>query len=539
MFSKKESLPYSELNGLFSDKSLFHDYIHDFDKVKEFYGRDYRNHQNILDFTDKLDFSDEKRKAIHTILKDYHKDLDLSQNGKDNIEALLDNNSFTVITGQQCGLFTGPLFTIYKALTAIVLAEELTALSDKKFIPIFWIASEDHDFHEVNHIIFADDNGLFNQLSIDIESDSHSVSDISLENKSSEIIEQLKELWQNTEFSPAIFELLNKNSDNLAQSFLHLLNDLFKEYGLLFIEPNQLRELSVDFNIQALEKDEAIHNEVKTASTELSKLNLPTALDMGEGLNLFYYHDNKRIRLQKDKDNLSCKSGIVNKTKDELLTEAKNHPERFSQNVVLRPVNQDRIFPNAATICGPGEIAYFAQLKGVYKLFNQEMPVIYPRASLTLYQKKFQKIQSRFDLTIKDILNQDYEDKINSTYEDLEDHQFISDFESKLIEEIGLLREKAQTKGKGIVESLNPSVKKIEHEIHKVKERYIKKVEETLGISKKQIERVKSMMTPKNKPQERIFNYFFYENYYGRELLQEIKKQMDIKDFKHQVLYYE
>ncbi|HEO65698.1 MAG TPA: bacillithiol biosynthesis BshC, partial [Spirochaetes bacterium] len=265
------------------------------------------------------------------------------------------------------------------------------------------------------------------------------------------------------------------------------------------------------------------------------------ALHWDKGINLFYYQNQARVKLYKeDGENVFVtKNRDFSISVDELKDQIVSSPELFSHNVILRPIIQDTLFPNAITVGGPGEIAYFSQLKGVYKLFQRRMPMIYPRVSLTLFEKKFQKIQKGFDFTIEEIINRDLEAKSQAMTEDFEKDQFVTDFANTMKKELRHLTEEAEKKGKAIADSLKPSVRKIDFEIDKIKDKYLKKIEETQGISKNQIERLKNGITPRLKPQERVFNYFYFMNFHGPSLLSEIMKQVDITDFSHQVLFYE
>ncbi len=540
MFSNNIKIPYSHLSFFSPQQSLASHYISSFDQVKEFYEADYRSLDNISQLRNQAQIDPAQRKRLVEILLNYNKEKNNSPKVLANIEALAAKDCFTVITGQQCGLFTGPLFTIYKAITTVLLAEKLNQAGQGNYIPVFWAASEDHDVAEINQISYANMGGELETLSLDIHEQGLSVSDIDLNNQMDQLIANLKEKWQPTEFSAEIFELLEQNKNSFSQSFIGLISHLFKDYGLVLVEPYLLREFSISINETALNRNEEIYQLLTESSERLIKSGYTPAIQMTEALNLFYYHRKKRCKLlwNDSSKRFESKDKELAISHDELLSKIQQQPELFSQNVVLRPIVQDSVFPNVAYIAGPGEIQYFAQLKDVYGLFNKSMPVIYPRVSLTLFEKKYQKIQKRFHFDIEEILSYQLDGKSHDFFQRFENEQGVNRFVCCVEKAIGELMTDAELKGKNVVDSLQPSIRKLKHESEKIKEKYLKKIEENLGISKKQIEKLKNGLIPKMKPQERVFNYFYYMNYYGPGLLEHIIREIDIEDFSRQVLYY-
>ncbi len=541
MFSQNTKIPYSRIPSFYPQDSVFLKYIEAFEELKDFYELDYHDLNKLSESLGDYSLASSGREGLYKAIAPYNLELNSSQKVKANLEALLEDNCFTICTGQQCGTLTGPLYTIYKAMTAILLADLLNQKGTARFVPVFWAASEDHDFAEVNHVNFLNQYGDVEHESLEIDGNGRSIQDIDLGDSLSQLFNELKTKWPKTDFSDQVFSLFQSGEEKLSDSFVHLMSALFKDYGLIIVEPYLLRQLSIPINQTAFERDIEIHKELQQTTDNLTKIGYTPALHWDEGVNLFYYHNQARVKLYKeDGENLfSTKNRDFSISVDELKDQIAVSPELFSHNVILRPIIQDTLFPNAITVGGPGEISYFSQLKGVYKLFQRKMPMIYPRVSLTLFEKKFQKIQKRFDFTIEEIINHDLEAKSRAMAEDFEKDQFVTDFANTMKKELERLTEEAEKKGKAIADSLKPSVRKIDFEVDKIKDKYLKKVEETQGISKNQVERLKNGITPRLKPQERVFNYFYFMNFHGLSLLPEIMKQVDIIDFSHQVLFYE
>ncbi len=538
MFSKNIKIPYSKLRLFHSQNSISNEYLTNYDKVKSFYDFDYRSVDSINDAAEQNKLSSDQRKELYKVLYDFNKEKNNHPKVMDNLNCLVDNDCYTIITGQQCGLLTGPLYTIYKGISAILLADKLNKSLNKKFIPIFWVASEDHDLNEVNNLSFSSLNNEIESLSLDIEDKGFSIKDIDLKDEIYNFLNILKDKWHKTEFSSSMYSLVKEKSNSLLDSFIHLISEVFKDYGLIIVEPNILRKLSIDISLLALNKNSEINKLITESSKKLTKLGYNPAINNSNGLNLFYHHNKARLKLiwNENSNLFENKKNQLSFSLEELKLKIVNDPHLFSHNVVLRPIVQDYLFPNAVYIAGPGEINYFSQLKSVYALFNKRLPVIYPRISITLFEKRYQKIQNKFGLTIIDILNNN-SIKANPLFNTSDDiiNIFILNIERN-IKDLTLMAEK---QGQNVIDSIRPSLNKILSEGKKVKAKYIKRLEENLGISKNQIVRLNNAVIPRIRPQERVFNYFYYINYYGLNLLSEIISNVDINDFSHQVLYYE
>ena len=540
MFSENIKLDYSHLSSFYPTNSIYFSYVSSYESLREFYSFDFRSIEGIEEIKSNANISLTARKKLYDAIAPYNLEQNNSDKVKSNLEAILKEETYTIFTGQQAGLLTGPLYTIYKAMTSILMADHLNQKNCGTFVPVFWIASEDHDLAEVNHVCSPSQTGDIATHTLDIENQGFSIGDIRLNNQIDSLIDQLKTDWNQTEFSDQLYSTVQSHAETFSTSFAHLLSTFFKEYGLLIVEPYLLRDLAIPVNEIAVEKEDEINDHVQRAADKLETLHFNTAIKPTENMNLFYYHNNLRSKIHFDKSSsqYTVVGSDVTFSLDELKKKITAEPEKFSQNVVLRPIVQDTLFPNVMTVCGPGEISYFAQLKGVYSLFGKKMPVIYPRASVTLFEKKYQKIKNRFQFTYEEILNNDLDDKSNNLLNQFEQDQRINQFVNSIENELNSLIKESDSLGKNVTESLKPSIRKIEHEALKIREKYLKKLEESQGISRHQIERLKNGFTPKSKPQERVINAFYYINLYGFELIPEIMINIDITQFAHQVLIY-
>ena len=220
--------------------------------------------------------------------------------------------------------------------------------------------------------------------------------------------------------------------------------------------------------------------------------------------------------------------------REELLEKIEEEPELFSQNFVLRPIVQDYIFPNVMTVCGGGELNYFARFKGVYEAFGMRMPCLYPRVSVSLMEGKYERMRKKWGFEWEDVLNGELEVGDLGGGGELLVDSFIGKVEFEL-EVFG--KEVLDGMGVEVMKGLESYFKKLRWELGRMRGQYVKKVEGELGVLRRHIERLKVGLLPRGRCQERVYNIFYYLNLYGGNFWRELKEGIDEFDFKnHQVL---
>jgi bacillithiol synthase len=360
------------------------DYVQQHDAVKPFYQYP-PTMQAFGEVIANRSFEQSKREVlVATLLKQY---AEIGVNPKQakavfaNIESLKDSNTFTVTTGHQLALFTGPLFFIYKILSTIRLAEELRIQHPtKQFVPVFWMASEDHDFAEINHVFV---NGK--KIEWTIDSQNHPVGVLPTE----AIQATLQILKQELGASNVLLEVFEKayaESPNLSIATRKIVHQLFADRGLVILEPNDV-ELKKQF-IPVMLDDVLKHTSFQALIDTNGRLGRNYKLQItGREINFFYLGKEGRNLLKKTKKGFELNTTETIFTEEEIKTEINKHPERFSPNVVLRPVYQECILPNLGYIGGPGELAYWLQLKDVFAVHQVPFPMIVLRNSVMLLRK--------------------------------------------------------------------------------------------------------------------------------------------------------
>ena len=349
---------------------LVSDYITGSDQVRSFYSvfPDEKGFRELLDR--RKSFPTDRKLLAEVLTEQNH----LSHESvKKNIGLLEQAGTFTVTTGHQLNLFTGPLYFIYKILSAIKLSGWLNEkFPTNKFVPVYWMASEDHDIAEINHTYLFGKKvewsnagtgaaGRLNCIGIDAA------------------IEELKNITGNKSEAGKLLSILAdsyKEGRSLSEATRILVNSLFGKYGLVIIDPDnaKLKKLFIP-----VLKEELLHQVsfAKTTSTisELEKMNYEIQVSPRE-INLFYLEDHSRERIVKEKEVFSVLKGTKTWTESEILIELEKNPERFSPNVVLRPLYQEIILPNIAYVGGPAEIAYWLEYKNMFDHFKCSFPAL-------------------------------------------------------------------------------------------------------------------------------------------------------------------
>src|SRR5262249_8219652 len=369
---------------------LFTDFLYNYDKVARFYPDYGRNAAPLVARAREISAGHYDRDAVADALERVNRRAGSSALSFENINVLRRPGSVAVVTGQQAGLFTGPLYTILKALTTIKLA---SCLRDQglQAVPVFWVASEDHDFDEVNHCKVVDTDGHIKEIRY--EACGHSqdlpVGHVELCEGIDQKITELLESQPRSEFLNDIERDLRasyKANRGFAEAFSCLLARIFKDYGVVLLDPldEGLKQIAAPIYVAAIEKSEEIARALTLRSAELVDAGYHAQVHVSDDMvPVFIMEEGRRVALTRRDDAFYVKGSDRSFRRQELIEMALNCSTCFSPNVTLRPVVQDFLLPTAAYIGGPAEIAYFAQIRAVYQALGRPLPCVLPRASLT------------------------------------------------------------------------------------------------------------------------------------------------------------
>lgn len=393
--------PYAK-TGKFS--SLVLDYLNKNESIVSFFGNSPELDGMAKQVEIKTGFSNEFRQKLVRQLQAQYAGLSMTDDVRQNIDALADANTFTVTTGHQLCLFTGPLYSVYKILHVISLAQKLnTDFPEKHLVPVFWMASEDHDFDEVNHVKIGAETLVWNAESGD------GVGRITTEKIHPLIDELSNKLPKGNNADDLINDLKAAYSKkNLAAATRDLVNKWFGKYGLVVIDGDDV-ELKKAM-IPAFEKELLENTSYNCVSKTNQKLSAHYKIQVTpREINLFYLEGGHRGRIEKVDSNYTVVDRDLSWSESEILDELRTHPERFSPNVLLRPLYQETILPNIAYIGGGGEVAYWAQLKDMFAAFNVPFPIVVLRQSVQISPKRIDRKRQKLDLTYEELFKPEHE----------------------------------------------------------------------------------------------------------------------------------
>lgn len=400
-------LSYNRLPGL---SDLAKDYFLSYEKVQIFYAGDYRDkHQVEKVATQVQKAARADRKKVIEILIDQNQSFYCGQKTSENLERLKNDDALAVVTGQQVGLFGGPLYTLYKAFTTVKLAQSLSEKLNVPVVPVFYLVSEDHDFAEVQWCGFIDLQNHFAKISF-VPAKTYGkrtpVSEIILEKHIHNLIEEITSKTPDTEFKIPVIEELKKcyaPNVSFAHAFARWFSKLLTEYGVIFLDAMDSRFKHMVAHVYEQELRENLSTKpILAANDQLIAHGYHTQLSVHRQRPHVFILRHGRHSLEKTEGGYRNLSTGEVLSEDDLLA----HPEQLSPKAALRPVVQDTLLPTIAYVGGPAEIAYWGQLKGVYEAFSLPMPVVVPRAGFTLVEPKIRRHLHKFNLSLESFLSE-------------------------------------------------------------------------------------------------------------------------------------
>lgn len=490
------------------------------------------------------------REKVAGYIENFMKRFPSSEAVQSSIERFKQDNSVVVIGGQQAGILTGPLYSIHKVISIIKLAERKEKELGIPVIPVFWIAGEDHDYQEVNHVYVPVENKVDKWIYPEKVLNKKMVSDIVLNRDTCLTwVNNLIENFGETEHTNLLLEFAEgqlKKSETFVDFFANIVMELFKDYGLLIVDSgdSRFREIQKEFLSMQILHHDSITYSLLEQQTEIANQGFPLAIEANErAANLFYYNKkiNERILLEFDRENdrFVGKSGSISFSKDELLELVNTDPGNLSNNVVTRPLMQDWLFPTLAFIAGPGEIAYWAELKLVFEHFNIKMPPIVPRLNITMLDRSVETDLNELNLNLENVLAKGTfveREKFLENIKDREVEELFSRTKDLILNQYQLLEVKTFQLDKGLL----PMLKKNENNIVKEIDFMQKKLEDAVNLKHqvllKKFSRIDLSLRPDGFPQERVWNVFLYLNQYGMGLLKSLMELEYEFDGKHKVI---
>ena len=459
------------------------------------------------------------RKVLVGQLNEQYNNSPVSEKLQANIDALLSENTFTVTTAHQPNIFTGHLYFIYKILHAVKLADEMSVqLPDKKFVPVYYMGSEDADLEELGEVTIngtkyqweTKQKGAVGRMVIDkafLKIIDAIEGQLSVEKYGDEIIQLVKDAYS-----------LDKT---IQQATFDFTNELFKDFGLVVVMPDCAALKNEFVAITKKELKEQFSNEAvtKTITAFPEKYKVQAA---GRSINLFYLKDDIRERIEPTKEGYAVANTDIKFTEAELLHEIDTNPERISPNVILRPVFQEIILPNIAFIGGGGELAYWLELKKVFEAVEVPYPVLVLRNSFTIVNEKIASQITALGLTTADFFEKEL-DIINSIVKrDAAIKLSFSEEKFALIKMYKQIRTDATLADPTLERHVWSLQSAAMQKIEQLEKKMLKATKKKFEAQLRQVQKVRSKLNPNNSLQERVDNILPYYSVYGKDILQVI-----------------
>ncbi len=516
------------------------DYLSERKELGEFYNRFPKIENFEAQIKEKKNSYDHSiRKDLNEVLNDQYSKLVISESTKANIEALASENSFTVVTGHQLNLFTGPLYFLYKIVSTINLTRKLKErYPESDFVPVYWMATEDHDFEEIN---FFNLNGKkFKWNNADKNAGKTAVGGLSTEG-----LDEVFRLFsaeigggENADYLKSLFEKGYLEHDNLTDATRYIANEIFGKYGLVIVAAGDKR-LKKHF-IPFVQKELTEQNSYQQTTETVEKIN---SLDYNiqvnpREINLFYLTGQIRERIIEKDGEYFVHETEISWSKEEILQELNDHPERFSPNVMMRPLYQEVILPNLCYIGGGGELAYWLELKSYFESENVTFPMLLLRNSAMLQTAKQNKKRKKMDISLPELFLKQHE-LINRKVRKISniDIDFSSQKEH-LVQQFQHMYDLAEKTDKSFLGAVKAQEVKQLKGLDNLEKRLLKAQKRKLKDEVERIAELQNDLFPNRSLQERQTNFSEFYAEYGDELIEGLMEELDPLESNFKILTF-
>ena len=538
---------YRQLPPSAGFSQLFFDYLYEYDEVRDFFPSHFRDPGAYRRTIEAISGKRPDRERLTRILERQNSAFGMGGETVANIRLLEKETTFAVVTGQQVGLFGGPLYTVFKTLTTLKLAKTLKETHPQfDFVPVFWLEGEDHDFEEVSGVSVIDREGKpvtirYTHSGVDKDRNLGPIGELRFDASLQLVFDQLEASLSRSEFTENLVARIKQcymPGTTFLQAFVSWMKDLLGDSGLIFVSSNdkEVKALLAPMFEREINEHPATSQLVISQSANLEERY--HAQVKPKSINLFMFHRGGRYLIEPRETDFSLKGTRHFISREEMTALLRNSPEVFSPNVVLRPIAQDSLLPTVVYVAGPSEIAYYAQLSTVYERFAVPQPVLYPRSSGTFIEERLERVLEKYQLD----LTQCFEDPERITNRVLRQIDGIN---------VDSLFAKAQDSVRGIAgelkfglteidQTLLPPLdgirEKMEGALHGLKEKTLAAQKRRNETALRQIERGLATLLPNGNLQERELNFSYYLNKYGPDLVTWLKGELDPGTIKHQAI---
>ena len=523
---------------------LFVDYCADFEAVADFYPGDWRDEATRRTTAKQAAQRPADRDVLADVLIEQNEAWGGGAATHQNIETLRDPESIAIVTGQQVGLFTGPLYTIYKTLTTLRLADEWAEQTGRPVVPVFWVEGEDHDFEEIAtaHVLERNEDVPLSYAP-GAPDNPGAVGRLRLTDAIEDVLGRLDDALPPSDFKPGLMERVRaayQPGTRIEDAFAHLLRSLFEGDGLVFMNPDdaRLKGLTRPLFRKEINDPQAPVARIEATSQALRDRGYHAQVH-ARPTNLFWLDDDGRYPIDLgDNGHFVLRGTDRTWSRDDLLARLDASPERFSPNVVLRPLMQDHLLPTAAYVAGPGEVSYFAQYGDVYDWAGLAQPLIHPRASVSLVEGKVQKVLDKYDLSVADFradLDALFQDVVVDAMEAGVDEAFQK-ATTQMHKALNDLKPEVEGVDRSLTSSVEATRAALVEEMNDLKQRTVRAEKRQQEEVRAQLQKAHVNLRPGGTLQERRINVLYYLNKYSLDLLGDLRAALSTDTSAHQVV---
>jgi bacillithiol biosynthesis cysteine-adding enzyme BshC len=541
-----ETIPFDQIP---QQTRLFLDYLRDPVALRRFYPEAVRAHYEVSERRDRVLANHKTDRAkVCDALERMNRKWGAGERTLANIQHLRDAECIAVVSGQQAGLFTGPLYTIHKALSAVKLAECMSQRGIKS-VPVFWIATEDHDFPEVATAEIINRDCVLSSVSVpaEIHPDGLPVGRVVLDETIEASLQSLLAALPKTEFSDDLEKILRaayRPGQKFGDAFAQLMTTLIGQKGLILLDPldSDLKQVAAPLYAEAARRAHDIALAIVERSRELEEAGYHAQVAPSENSFPLFWHDETGARhalTRNPNGKYQTKAGSEEYSADELADWALREPDRFSPNVTLRAVVQDYLLPTVAYYGGAAEIAYFAQTAEVYRILKRPATPILNRASMTLVERHTWRSLERYGIRLLDFFGglDHVLARVVKEYLGKETSQAFDQTTRTFNDELDNLQEQLRRVDPTLADALDKGRRKINYQIDGLRTRFNRAQVGRDEAVHRQIERAFDLLYPGKSLQERHINITSLLARHGLYVVEWIYDAIDLGSNDHEVVY--
>ena len=539
---KAHCLPFSQIPHT---ARLFTDFLAHLPKVQPFYPKSPHLREWLKEEAAKISYDSQRRERVTAILERQNKSWDASSQTLANLDRLR-KGAAAIVTGQQVGLFGGPMFAIYKALTAVKLAAEATA-AGVDAVPVFWLATYDHDLAEVNHVSIPGPDGVSNVLT----TSSHDVpgapvSAVRLGDEIVPLVEQATKLLGDSAATQFLRDCY-RPGESLGTAFARLYARIFAEWGVIVLDASdgELDRVAEPIFRAAIERAEELDAALLERGKALESAGYHQQVKVtSSSVLLFTMREGARTPIQLRHNGadtefvIGADANAEKLSATDLISRIRSTPEQFSPNVLLRPIVQDYLLPTLAYTGGAAEAAYFAQAGAVYQAVLGRVTPMIPRFSATIVEPKIQRLLEKFDITMLDVfagpdaLRRQFAERVLP-----DDLQAAFENAKKSVESnLSRIKEKLVKLDPTLVDAAETARSKVEYQLERLHAQAARAEAQKSELVNRKAEALSQMLYPDKNLQERGVGGIFFLARYGPEFLHQLYDAIQPDCFDHQIL---